>query len=179
MPRKVEVKNGPENVQFIEVENTLKDKVGTGGLSEDILNKAQALIENTAIDFKPMAEIYLQALQNALELSRTMGDDLDHEGLIKRMLNATMQLKANGGMFGFPLVTRISEKLVNFFEVIHHMNADSHEIIQAFMTTIRIVLIGDIRGDGGAKGVELMNALDNACARFLEKYPRNRGSRLS
>ena len=48
--------------EFIKPPNILKAKVGSGGLSEDILNKAQLLLENNTVDFQPLAEIYLNSL---------------------------------------------------------------------------------------------------------------------
>ena len=55
--------------EFIKPLNTLKQKVGSGGLSEDILNKAQALLENNTVDFLPLAEMYLEGLMKGIEKS--------------------------------------------------------------------------------------------------------------
>ncbi len=51
------------DVEFIKPANTLKAKVGYGGLSADILIKAQALLENSAVDFQPLAELYLATMR--------------------------------------------------------------------------------------------------------------------
>ena len=40
---------------FIKPINILRSKVGYGGMDEDILSKAQALLENNSVDFLPMA----------------------------------------------------------------------------------------------------------------------------
>ena len=97
--------------EFIKVPNTLKAKVGSGGLSEDILNKAQALLENNTVDFQPLAEMYLTALMKGIDIAK--GGSFDEaEYIISSMLYPAMQLKANGGMFHYPLVTKVADKLI-------------------------------------------------------------------
>ena len=161
--------------EFIKPPNTLKAKVGSGGLSEDILEKAQALLENNAVDFQPLAEIYLNTMIKGIEhASARANDDEDPEVIIASMLYPAMQLKANGGMFHYPLVTSIADKLVQFLEVIEDADIDAIEIVLAFHTTIRAVILGKITGTGGRHGDELISALDHACMRYFEKYPENR-----
>lgn len=156
--------------EFIRPPNTLKAKVGSGGLSEDILNKAQALLENNAIDFQPLAEMYLANMMKGIERARAEPDG-DSENIIAAMLYPSMQLKANGGMFHYPLVTKISDKLVQFLEVIAVPDEDAVEIVLAFHTTIRAVVMGRVSGSGGKHGAELMHALDDACRRYFDRYP--------
>jgi hypothetical protein len=102
--------------EFIKPPNMLKTKVGTGGLSDDILNKAEDLLENNTVDFQPLAEMYLAGLMKGIELAKEADPADDQEYVISRMLYPGMQLKANGGMFHYPLVTRIADKLIQFLE---------------------------------------------------------------
>lgn len=151
--------------------NILKAKVGGGGLSEDILNKAQALLENNTVDFRPLGEMYLDALTKGIEQARTPPRDMENEHIIVAMLYPAMQLKANGGMFHYPLITSIADKLIQFLEVVESVDAAALEIILAFHTTIRAILLGQIKGNGGMRGAELMQALVDACYRYFEKTP--------
>jgi hypothetical protein len=154
--------------------NTLKRKVGSGGLSEEILNKAQALLEHNTIDFRPLAEMYLDTLSKGIEQARRASSTADTEYLIAGMLYPATQLKANGGMFHYPLVTQVGDKLVQYLEVISSVDLEVLEIVQAFHTTIRAILLGQVQGDGGKYGDELMQALVDACYRYFEKHPDNR-----
>ena len=159
--------------------NQLKLKVGNGGLSEDILNKAQALLESNTVDFRPLGEMYLDALTKGIEQARTPPRDMEIEHVISAMLYPTMQLKANGGMFHYPLITSIADKLIQFLEVIATVDAEALEIILAFHTTMRAILLGQIKGNGGMRGAELMQALVDACYRYFEKNPDNRDAKVS
>lgn len=161
------------NAEFFNPPNHLKMKVGNGGLSEDILNKAQALLESNTIDFRPLGEMYLDSIMRGVERCRLNAPD-DKDGALASVLFPTMQLKANGGMFHYPLVTRVADKLIQFLEVIDEVDKDALEIVLAFHTTIRAILLGQVRGDGGQRGEELMKALVDACYRYFEKFPEKR-----
>jgi len=155
--------------EFIVPPNHLKEKVGTGGVSDDILEKAQALLENNTVDFQPLADMYLNSLMKGIEVSKDSNASDDNEYLISTMLYPAMQLKANGGMFHYPLVTDIADRLIQFLEVIDEPDLESIEIVLAFHTTMRAVVQGKIKGQGGDHGRELLKALNKACIRYFEK----------
>ena len=145
--------------------NALKAEVGNGGLSENILNKAQAL-DNSCIEFAPWAAIYLDRLMSAIGEARN--PEANAEQAIAEMLYPVMQLKANGRMFGYPLVTQAADCLVRFLEAIEEPDIDALEIVLAFQAALRAVITAGITGTGGREGAELMSALDDACRRYFD-----------
>lgn len=160
------------NAEFITPPNNLRVKVGYGGLTEDVLNKAQDLLENNTADFRPLGEMYLNSMMHGVamvkeEPNSTTSDD----SIIAHILFPAMQLKANGGMFHYQLVTEISDRMIQFLEVIEEIDPEALEIVQAFHTTIRAVILGQIKGDGGDRGKALLKALVDACYRYFEKHP--------
>lgn len=157
--------------EFIRPPNTLKTKVGSGGLSAHILDKAQALLENNSVDFLPLAELYLGSMTRGIENARSVILVEDPEPLIAQILYPAVQLKANGGMFRYPLVTRTADKLIQFLEVIENPDEDALDIVLAFHSTIRAIVMGGITGDGGKHGNDLIEALNEACTRYFEKHP--------
>lgn len=155
--------------EFINPPNFLKEKVGSGGLSDDIIEKAQALLENNTVNFQPLADMYLDGLMKGIEHTKNAAPTDDQEYLISTMLYPTMQLKANGGMFHYNLVTIIADRLIQFLEVIDEPDIEAIEIILAFHTTMRAVIQGKITGDGGTHGDDLIKALNAACIRYFER----------
>jgi hypothetical protein len=155
--------------EFFMPPNHLKLKVGHGGLTDDILSKAEALLQSNSVDFSPLAEMYLDAMMRGIEQARSKNKTLDKEVLIGAILFPGMQLKANGGMFHYDLVTKIAERFIQFMEVIENLDEEALEIITAFHTTIRAIILGRIRGDGGKRGDELLVALIDACTRYFDK----------
>jgi hypothetical protein len=157
--------------EFIRPPNVIKSKVGTGGLSEEILEKAQTLLEKNTVDFQPLAEMYLANLMKGIETAKAHEYDSDPEHVVSMMLYPAVQLKANGGMFKYELVTKIADKLIQFLEVIRHADIEAVEIVLAFYTTLRAIITGRITGGGGRHGTELLKALNDACTRYFEKHP--------
>jgi hypothetical protein len=80
--------------EFIKPLNLLRSKAGYGGLDDEILNKAQALLENNSVDFLPMAEMYLAGMMRGIERAGNPAPGESEEVLIAGMLYPTMQLKA-------------------------------------------------------------------------------------
>ncbi|MDB2682677.1 hypothetical protein N9Z27_00315 [Alphaproteobacteria bacterium] len=159
--------------EFITPPNLIKQKVGSGGLSDEIIDRAQALLESNTVDFLPLAEIYLNRMMNGIEVARAPSPHDDVEEMISAMLYPAMQLKANGTMFHYPLITTMADKLIQFLEVIREPDKKAVEITLAFHTTMKMVVQGRIQGEGGAHGYGLVRALDEACQKYFEKFSHN------
>ncbi|MCB9983937.1 MAG: hypothetical protein H6861_09775 [Rhodospirillales bacterium] len=157
--------------EFIRPPNILKQKVGHGGLSDDILDKAQKLLEENTHDFEPLAMMYLNSMMKGIEMAKGYSPADDKEQIIVNMLYPAMQLKANGGMFHYNLVTMIADKLIQFLEVIEDPDIEAVEIVLAFHTTVTAVIQGHVSGNGGKQGQDLLGALSDACMRYFDKHP--------
>ena len=152
--------------ELISPPNRLKEKVGHGGIDETVLGKAQELLENNTVDFKPIALMLVDLLHEAISDAKsgsTTGEDA-----IEAMLYPAMQLKAQGGMFHYPLISEISNILVNFLETVTDTDKDVMDIVVAHKMSINAVLASQIKGDGGKVGRELRDALLDACARYYK-----------
>lgn len=160
----------PDNVEIIPPSRALKKKVGDGGLSETILEKAQTMLENTSVDFTPVAEIQLATLMDGLQNARAIAgkESDDHQDIIDSMIYPAMQLKGSGGMFKYQMVSDISVKLLRFLESINYIDDKVIEIVGGFHTAIRAVVIGQIKDSGGPYGDSLVAELDQACRRYYQ-----------
>ncbi len=164
------------NAKFITPPNVLKAKVGYGGLSDAVLERAQNVLENNTEDFRPLGELYLKQMKDGIDYVAKLGRPTNEEEDIARILFPCVQLKANGGMFHYPLITRIAERFVQFMEVVEKLDAETLDITLAFYTTLKIVINGEIRGDGGPKGNALVEELNGACMRYFEKHSDTYGN---
>lgn len=158
--------------EFIKPPNRLKSKIGSGGLDEAILEKAQALLESNTVDFQPQAEIHLEALESAINDYKT--GRKKGEYAVEALIFPAMQLKSKGSMFGYPLITDIGQNLVNFLEVVIRLDDDAIDIISAHKKTMHMVATGRITGPGGKQGEALLQELHQACGRYFGKYKNNR-----
>ncbi len=168
MPNKENV----SKARFYNPPNILKEKVGSGGLARNILEQAQKLLEENDIDFEPIAMTYMDALRRGLDHAYNPSPHTTRFELMEGLIHPIMQLKANGGMFDYPLVSRIADKMIELIEGATEPNEDLQEIIQAFHTTITAILHSKLKGTGGVKGDNLYYAICDACDRYFKKHKR-------
>ncbi len=160
------------NAEFLNPPNVIKAKVGYGGLSDQILERAQKLLEEHTEDFAPLAKIYLDKMMDGITTARSSGEDSVNEEKISLILFPCVQLKANGAMFHYALVTRLADRFVQFMEVVECLDSETLDIAEAFHSTIKIVVASQIKGDGGQQGEELVEELNSACMRYFEKHKK-------
>lgn len=159
----------PEDIRIRRAElisppNRLKEKVGSGGIDEKVLSKAQELLEKNTIHFEPIANMLLDLLSEAIADAKS--DATKGEEALNAMIYPAMQLKAQGSMFHYPLVSDISHILVNFLETVEDVNREVLDIVVAHKMSLKAVLASHLKGDGGKTGKELREALMEACGRY-------------
>lgn len=162
----------PEDIQIRRAElisppNRLKEKVGSGGIDEKVLSKAQELLEKNTIHFEPIANMLLDLLSEAIADAKS--DATKGEEALNAMIYPAMQLKAQGSMFHYPLVSDISHILVNFLETVEDVNREVLDIVVAHKMSLKAVLASHLKGDGGKTGKELREALMEACGRYYRR----------
>jgi len=151
---------------LIDPPHTIKHKVGSGGLDEAVLQKAQELLEKNTIEFEPLASMMMDLLNEAISDAKSGGKK--GEEAIEALIYPAMQLKAQGSMFHYPLVTDIGNILVNFLETVENVDKDVLDIIVAHKMSMNAVLSSKLKGDGGTTGQELRDALLDACNRYYK-----------
>ncbi len=144
--------------------NVLKQKIGSGGIKKETLVKAQEVLEENAVNFAPIAMELIKILGK--EIQNFENNVTQSEAAIKTMLYPIMQLKSQGAMFHFPLITEISNILVNFLETVESLDKDVLEIISAHKITISAIIRNNITEDGGTQGKDLKISLTDACSRY-------------
>ena len=160
-------KNG--DVRFIKPPNKLKQKVGTGGIDERVLEKAQTFIEKAELDFVPFAQQFLKELALYAKEARQSNDN-NKSAAKDRMIGPIMQLKANRAMFQYQLVSEVADIALQFLESIDRIDDDVFEIITAHENTIKVIISSKLKGDGGREGYALVKELDKACKRYFSKH---------
>jgi len=146
----------PPKSEIITPPNALKKKVGSGGLDTAVLERAQEKIEKNEVDFRPDATALVQRLNASLQGG----------GDIEAIIYPAMQLKSQGAMFRFPLITEICDAFVTFLEALAELDQDARAIIAAHVAALSVILRENLTGDGGASGAALKKSLAEACARY-------------
>lgn len=151
--------------------NALKLKVGDGGIPANLLKMGQSFLENNHVDFTPYANNFLEQLK---KIRATLPPPAqDTASTYANILNITMQLKSNGSMFKYHLLTMVSDVLLRFLEKAEknkNFNQDFIDILDVYIKVLSIIITKKLIGNGGVEGVALAQELHNACLRYYKKY---------
>ncbi len=148
--------------------NRLKEKVGSGGLPEYLLKSAQEYVDSAPIDYTPQARRDVEQL--GILAGRVKTKALDAATAHPKMLTIVMQLKANGGMFGYPLVSETSGVLLRFMDKAKSMDNDFFEIMDTYIHVLDVIINKKLRGLNTREGLALAEELSNACARYDKRH---------
>jgi hypothetical protein len=160
--------SGAKPPRFILPPNTLKKKVGEGGIPAEKLTLAQNFIKANQVDFAPQGRSHLDKIVAYIAQSKqAAASKLD---LSEKIILEVMQLKAHGGMFHYGLITLVSDVALQFMEKIKTIDDDVVAILNAFDHTVRVILDNEMRGEGGEEGMALAWELDQACNRYYKRH---------
>lgn len=147
----------------------LQQKIGTGPLNPILVERAQRAIEENKIDFAPLGLQYLTELQEALT---AVESNIDPEKLDEQKRSLTepvMELKANATIFHYSLVGNLANIMLNFLESITEIDNDALSIVRSHHDSLKAIISGKMKGDGGENGQIMMNELKDACNRYYKK----------
>lgn len=154
-------------VEFISPPNNLKAKVGTGGLSEMTLHKADKLMESYAKDYPPVATLDLIRFNESFD--QVNKGDVPLARAKKILSKTVMDLKSNGAMFNYPIVSRISTILLEYISQLETFDQSALDIIQGHYDALRAVIDNQQSGAVDKHGEALILALTLAVDRYFKK----------
>lgn len=160
----------PQKPRFIKASNVLKQKVGYGSIDEALLEKSQKVIDSNEIDFAPYAEQYLKELSAVIKdikAGKFTADEIKN-----KLVRPVMQLKANGGMFQYRLVSDVADIAMQFIEAVEDINDDTFDVLKAHQNTLAVIVQNKLKGDGGREGYALVKELDQACKRYFGRHKK-------
>lgn len=152
------------NSKLVKPNNTLKKKVGHGGFKESDLMKAQSMIENNKIDFKPIAEDFVKDIGEILD--QISSGTIEGKDALGSVMYPIMQLRAQGALFHYPVITNVSDIIVDFVDGVGLLDADVIEIIVAYKNAIAAILKLGIKDASNKAGQQISSELRAACLRY-------------
>lgn len=162
----LEYNQSPPKVRFITPPNHLKNKVGHGGIDKSLIDKAQKAIDECEIDISDMTRELIKEIGTHIENYSAENQNETREKLIEPI----MQLKANGGMFQYHLLSDVANIALQFLEAIDELNTDGLAVIKAHERSLDGIVSNNLKGYGGKEGDALISELDKACRRYFGKH---------
>ncbi len=157
-----------EGVKMITPRHVLREKIGRGGINPAFLERAEEQIASNDVDFQPYAKDFLERIEQSLAIIRPL--KIRKRDTVDMIVRPVMDLKANGGMFKYPLVTEIADIILDFLEGLDSLNDDAIGIIDVHQKTLRAIINNKLTGSGGKAGRALTDELYGACNRYHKKY---------
>ena len=96
-------------------------------------------------------------MDKALAAARKNPDQ--QEDYIMEIFRRAMELKGQGGSFGYNLISLVGDSLKRFTECRREAMPRDVDIIAAHVSAMRVVMVEDIRGDGGEVGRAIVDSL--------------------
>ena len=154
--------------------NRLSDKIGAYNLKgipeidTSLIEQAEKKIENMAGDYADwVAKSIRQLSRNLKQLAEGEGDSKE---LMERLNILAHEFRGQGGIFGYPLVTKFGKSLYDATLDFNVKITPTHiDFFKAHVDAINAVMAEKIKGNGGEIGTSLLEGLAQAQANFAEK----------
>ena len=155
-------KKEPETV--IKAEKYLQQKVGKGQVSPNLVVTSETVMEETKIDFIPIAKGFLAEFKSALNAAEK--ETKSAKEIKEDITLCVMQLKANAHTFKYDLIGELSEATLEFLEGTNKLDDLILEILNGQYTTLTHLVDTNTDGDGGEIGKVLKAELYEAYNRY-------------
>lgn len=144
-----------------------------GGSLQDIptldpvlLREAEDRIENMAGDYATWVTDHVIKLEK--ELAALITDDTKIKTHIDNINDLSLELRGQGGIFGYELITSVGKSLYEQTQnkTDSKLLENEWKLLKAHVDTVKLVIQQKIGGDGGSTGKQLLKSLEQA----KEKY---------
>lgn len=146
--------------EFITPPKTLQNKVdkgGPGAVDLTALAKAEAVIHNLADDYLDwVTEDFIRLEVAFANLKDGAPDDRGH---IDAIFSVVHDMKGQGGSFGYPLMTQISDLLCGVLENAERLGSREQRAIRVYIDAMRVVITHKLKDEGGKEGTQLLMGL--------------------
>ena len=165
---------GTKAAVFYEAPKRLFSKCG-GALNVDPVKLAQAQDEADSMheSFADWVQADFTKLEKAYRIVADSSDRNVQANALQAMSRISHELRGQGGVFGYQLVTAVSESLFRLSNNITGIPPDALKLIRTHIDLLKAIIREDVSGDGGALGPELMSSLEIANLNFINN-PDNR-----
>lgn len=159
------------DVLYFEFTNRLAGKVGGQPSGEmprldmEVLGKVEEKIQEMSGDYSNWVTDEIAKLDEALHKLKEPGANL--RSLIARINRGAHEMRGQGGIFGYPLITEFSKSLfLSTNKNVQVISPNEYELLKAHIDAIKVVIAERVEGDGGETGRALLAGI----AAAIKKY---------
>ncbi|NQV83863.1 MAG: Hpt domain-containing protein [Rhodospirillales bacterium] len=157
-----------DKLEIINPPNALKQKVGTGGpgaVDLEALERAEKVISGMTDSYLEWVAEDLIKIEKAYTLLVASNGDGKEE--MKGIFQIAHDIKGQGGSFGYGLMTAIGNELCRLIEKTDVPGPGETEAIKLHIDALKLVIGGDLKGNGGKAGEKMLSGLQQICDKLV------------
>lgn len=155
-------------IKYIKPENKLQKKSGVGGLSPDIISRAQMTADNIQFDYMPFASKKIILIKNQLESEEFI--TAQNDNTIDNFLFNLVPLDVNMKLCDNEPLSIITTHLLRFVEKLPMINIDAYNVMRVHVNALDVTFKKKIEDPQDHVFQVLVKELEKACNRYDEKY---------
>ena len=132
------ISNENDEVKVVTPPNTVKEKIGAGGFDPDNVKKAEKTMAEEKPNFEDVAESDIKIIEEAIREGKA--GHKKPEQVIREVNAAAFELKANGGMYDYPLVTDVATSLFQLTDMAEDVDESVFEVLTLHYQAIRAAM---------------------------------------
>lgn len=158
-----------KGIRFYTPPRGLRAKTG-GDIAIDAnrIANIQKELDSWNDDFVNWTLDYIEKLTRLVVATRRK-EPSDRRGEFTRINEIAHELRGQGGIFGYPLVSAVAKSLFELTKDTLDRSDECLYLVQNHIETLKIVLRDEVRGDGGNVGLEIIKAMRMSNAKFLKE----------
>ncbi|MCJ9430305.1 Hpt domain-containing protein [Kordiimonas marina] len=162
----------PVIVRFYRFKNRLKEKTaglapGKVTISPEALEAAEEALHKMAEDYPDWVSGLIVKLQE--QHGRCVDTPEKRRDCFEEINRIAHDMKGQGGTFGYPLITTVSDSLYGFTQSREEISDNQVELVKAHLDAMRAVIRGRVSGSGGDIGQKLIEGLNQAILKYSKK----------
>ncbi len=122
--------------------------------------RAENVIESMGSDYLTWAADEVRNLDDLRATARATAGNRDK--MIDEVAIIAHNLKGTGTSFGYDLMTAIGASLSDFCRSVESIENAQLEVIEVHIGALKVVIDGNLKGDGGDSGLEMVAMLQLA-----------------
>lgn len=160
-------------VVYFELPNRLGLKTGIAAkaalpvFSEEVMAATEAEIQSRSGDYANWIAGEVETL--ARQIDRLPQEPAQVSVRIAEINRTAHEMRGQGGIFGYPLVTQIAKSLYEATGgAFQTVSPNEHQLFKAHADAIKAVMNGHVSGDGGEVGRQLLASLEAAKRKYAK-----------
>lgn len=158
--------NQNDEVKVTTPPNTIKEKVGSGGIPGENIKKAEETFVESSQDFAEAAQEDLNVIVEAISGGKS-GEKTGAQ-VIREVNAASFELKSNAGMFDCPLVADISTSLFQLTDMLEDISEAALDVINLHYQSIRAAMAMGGKAENPEDAKALIKGLMGASSKVLQ-----------